>query len=262
MADEVKLISPLQDYRFVETFLELSSETHFWFRWRFESFLQQIKKLQIPLQSSMRVLDIGAGTGVLREQVEGATNWTVDITDLDYKALQASKKARGNTYYYDILEKRPEWQEKYDAILLFDVLEHIEATEVFIDAILFHLKKDGYLFINVPAMPLLFSRYDEVQGHFRRYMLQTLKMEFANSPVEILDMRYWGWINVPLLSLRKLWLHLFSKNKTDEEIFHQGFAPPGEAVNSALLKLMQLELKFPSQKIAGSSILMAARKTV
>jgi SAM-dependent methyltransferase len=260
MVEEVELISPLQDHQFVETFFELSSEGHFWFSWRFRAFLEQIKELQIPLQSGMRVLDVGAGAGVLREQVEAATNWTVDNTDLDYKALQASKKGRGNTFYYDILEKRPDWHEKYDAILLFDVLEHIETTEGFIDAILFHLKKDGYLFLNAPAMPLLFSRYDEVQGHFRRYTMQTLETEFARPPVEILDMRFWGCLNVPLLLMRRVWLHYFSQNKTDEEIFRQGFAPPGKLVNAAFLNMMKLELSFPAQKQVGSSILLAARK--
>lgn len=260
MANEVHLISPLQEYKFVETFFELSSDTHFWFRWRFEAFFQQIKKLGIPRGAAMRVLDVGGGAGVLREQVEGVTDWTIDITDLDYKALQASQNARGETYYYDILEKRSDWREKYDAILLFDVLEHIEITRGFIEALLFHIKDGGYLFINVPAMPLLFSRFDEVQQHFRRYTFQALAGEFSGSPVEIVDMRYWGWLNVPMLLVRRIWLKLFAKNKTDEEIFRQGFAPPGKLVNEAFLKLMSLELKLPPQTIMGSSILMVAKK--
>ncbi len=145
--------------------------------------------------------------------------------------------------------------------MLFDVLEHIEKTDGFIDAIFFHLKKDGYLFINVPANPLLYSRYDEVQGHFRRYTQQTLEGEFADLPVEIIDLRYWGWVNIPLLLMRRFWLHFFSKNNSDEEIFRQGFAPPGNLVNTVFLKLMKLELTFPSQKRFGSSILMVARKS-
>lgn len=257
---EVEIISPLQDHEFIDTCYELGVGTHFWFRWRIESFIKQLDRLQISRESSMRVLDVGAGTGVVREQVEAVTNWIVDITDLDHGALKASSEGRGKTYYYDVLEKRPEWKEKYDAILLFDVLEHIEKTEGFIDALLFHLKKDGFLFINVPAMPILFSRYDEVQGHFRRYTLQTLEKEFAASPVEIADMTYWGWMNIPMLLVRRVWLKYTTKGDTDEEIYRQGFSPPGKIVNDAFLQMMQLELKLPTQKIAGSSILMVGKK--
>ncbi len=97
MAEEVELISPLKDHHFVETFFDLSSKNHFWFQWRFGAFFQQIKILQIPLQSSIQVLDVGAGRGVLREQVEGATNWIVDNTDMDYKdAAGIQKRSREN----------------------------------------------------------------------------------------------------------------------------------------------------------------------
>lgn len=260
MPQDVELVSQLQDHRFIETCFELADESHFWFKWRFEAFLQQLIELKIPLQSSTLALDVGAGTGVVREQVEGSTSWTVDITDLDHGALLSSKKGRGKTFYYDILEKRTDWQEKYDVILLFDVLEHIEKTEGFIEALLFHLKPGGYLFLNVPALPLLFSRYDEVQGHFRRYKVKTLEAEFADAPVKILDTRYWGWMNIPLLLVRRMWLSYFSKNKSDEEVYRRGFSPPGKTVNAVFLKMMQLELTLPRQNVGGSSILLAARK--
>ncbi|MEQ1606651.1 MAG: methyltransferase domain-containing protein [Pyrinomonadaceae bacterium] len=261
MPEEVELVSPEQEHKFIETCFELASESHFWFKWRFESFLQQVKSLNIPLESELHVLDVGAGNGVVRSQVESATKWVVDITDLHIEALRSSDAGRGKTFYYDILQKEPSWEGKYDAIILFDVLEHIETPSKFIDAVLFHIKEGGYLFINVPALPLLFSRYDEVQGHYRRYKIDTLSREFAGSPAEIVDARYWGWINLPLLLVRRFWLTNFSKNQTDQEVYRRGFAPPSEGVNAVLTRMMRVEHMFPTQKITGSSILMAIRKT-
>ncbi|MFT3744907.1 MAG: methyltransferase domain-containing protein [Pyrinomonadaceae bacterium] len=260
MPQEVEIVSPKQEHEFIETCFELASESHFWFKWRFEAFLQMVKSLKIPIDQPLKVLDVGAGSGVVRTQVETATKWNVDITDLHLEALRSSAAGRGTTYYYDILERKPEWEAKYDAIILFDVLEHIESTAEFIDAILFHIKAGGYLFINVPALPVLYSRYDEVQGHYRRYKIDTLAAEFADSLVDILDIRYWGWLNLPLLLVRRFWLRYFSNNTSDEEVYRRGFSPPGNAVNAAFLKMMRVEFFLPSQKIAGSSILLTARK--
>ena len=262
MPQEVEIVSPKQEHEFIETCFELASESHFWFKWRFEAFLQMVKSLHIPIDEPLSVLDVGAGSGVVRTQVEAATSWNVDITDLHLDALRSSAAGRGTTYYYDILEKKPEWKGKYDAIILFDVLEHIESTTEFIEAILFHIKEGGYLFLNVPALPLLYSRYDEVQGHYRRYKIGTLASEFSETPADILDIHYWGWLNLPLLLVRRFWLRFFSQNVSDEEVYRRGFSPPGALVNSIFLKLMSFELLLPRQRLAGSSILLTLRKTV
>lgn len=261
MAEHVEIITPPQEYRFVEGFSELSSETHFWFQWRFRAFLQQCLDIGLDTETPMKVLDVGSGVGTLRTQIEDATKWTVDITDVDHASLQLSLAGRGRTFYYDILEKRADFAGKYDVIMLFDVLEHIEETRPFIEALLFHLKEGGYLFVNVPALSVLFSRFDEVQGHYRRYTVNSLKQEFKSSPLDILDTRYWGLGNVPFLLLRRFLLQAFSKNKTNEEIFREGFAPASGLVNGAFLSMMRLETKLTSRPPLGSSVLMAARKS-
>jgi hypothetical protein len=258
---QVEMISEFQEHEFVEAFFELGSEEHFWFRWRFEAFLKQARQVGVPLDEPLSVLDIGAGRGVLRQQIERATEWTVDITDLDHRALESSDAARGTTYYYDVLEKKAEWKGKYDVLLLFDVLEHIENTRPFLDAVLYHLKDDGYLFLNVPALPILFSRFDEVQGHHRRYTVKTLKREFDDLPVELKDMRYWGLVNIPTLLVRRFLLSQFSKGKTDDEIYRRGFALPGKMVNDVFLGIMKAELALPAQQVAGSAILAAVQRT-
>jgi 2-polyprenyl-3-methyl-5-hydroxy-6-metoxy-1,4-benzoquinol methylase len=143
MSEQVEILTPLQKYEFLESFYELSDDSHFWYKWRAQAFLQQLKDLQIPLNDNLKVLDIGGGKGVLRKQLEAVTNWDIDVTDLDYNGLQQAIAGRGRTMYYDINEKRPEFKEKYDAILLFDVLEHIEHTKPFIQSLLFHLNRGG-----------------------------------------------------------------------------------------------------------------------
>ncbi len=113
----------------------------------------------------------------------------------------------------DISEKRPEFRELYDVIILFDVVEHIEPTRPFLQAALFHLKPGGVVLVNVPALQGLFSVYDTVAGHYRRYTLDTLAAEFASFDVSVVDRVYWGFSMVPLLWLRKQVL----RRQTDEK---------------------------------------------
>lgn len=260
MTDQIEIISPVQDYNFVESWYELSDESHFWFQGRIHSFLRQLDDFKIPTQSDWKVLDVGCGTGVLRKQVEQSTNWTVDASDLDYNALKHSKGGRGRTIYYDITEQDSELKEQYDAILLFDVLEHIEDTQPFIKSLLFHLKPGGYLFINVPALQNLFSLYDSVQGHYRRYNKESLRKEFDDTSLKTIDARYWGMANIPIIWLRKHWLSLTAKNKSNDEIFSEGFSPPNKLINSILLGVMNAETKIIPRPILGTSVLMIGRK--
>jgi 2-polyprenyl-3-methyl-5-hydroxy-6-metoxy-1,4-benzoquinol methylase len=256
----VKIVTPLQNHKFLDSWYELSNENHFWFRWRVKAFLQQLNDLKIPLQKDWKVLDIGCGTGILQKQIESATNWTVDSTDLDYQALCHAEQGRGQIMYYDIIEKNPEFKEKYDAVILFDVIEHIEDTDTFIESVLFHIKKDGFLFVNVPALQSLFSRYDEVQGHFRRYNKIEINQEFNNFPMKTLDIRYWGLINIPLILARKIFLASVHQKKSKEQIFRQGFEPPNNLINSCLIGLMNCETFFIKKPIKGSSVLWAGQK--
>ena len=221
--------------------------------------MQQLRDLNFPIQEKLKVLDVGCGTGVLRSQIEAVTAWDVDVTDLDYNALRHAKPGRGRILYYDILEEKAELKEQYDVVLLFDVLEHIEQTQPFIKALLSHLKAGGHLLVNVPALQLLYSRYDEVQGHYRRYNDDTLLREFQAFALTVKDIRYWGLANVPVVFVRKLWLALSNEQKI-EQVFQQGFRPPSHLINEAFLKAMRLEMMMTNRPLLGSSVLIAGEK--
>ena len=215
---------------------------------------------EFPYAEKIESVGCGLWYGCVAFQLEAVTVWDVDATDLDYHALQHAKPGRGRILYYDILEAKTELREHYDVVLLFDVLEHLESTQPFIKALLQHIKVGGHLIVNVPALQWLYSRYDQVQGHVRRYNQTTLAQEFQPFPLAIQDTRYWGLTNVPIIGVRKLWLGL-ARGQSNEEIFQQGFKPPNHSVNEALLRLMRLELSVIKRPWLGSSVLMIGEKT-
>jgi hypothetical protein len=62
-----------------------------------------------------------------------------------------------------------ESEREFDQIYYIDVLEHIEDDKQEILNATRHLKRNGSLYILVPAHKILYSEFDRSVGHFRRY---------------------------------------------------------------------------------------------
>lgn len=253
----IEVVSEIKEYSFSEEWYSLATDSHFWMQWRLGAMLQQIGDLEISRIEHLKALDIGCGTGVLRTQVESATNWSVDGTDLNMSVLSKMKPGRGKPLYYNIFDENPDYLNSYDIVILYDVLEHIQNTEPIIKSLLKHIKPGGFLLVNLPALQFCYSRYDQAVGHVRRYNKKTLSGEFDGFDFEIKDVRYWGLSMLPLLLLRKL---TTPKNKTDIETVKQGFKPPNELYHNLLRRIMRLELSIFSKPPLGTSILLAGRK--
>ena len=63
---------------------------------------------------------------------------------------------------------------------------------------MFHLKNGGYIFVNVPAMQSLHSKFDEVLGHVRRYDSRLLSRHLADAGLNVLSVRYWALTMIPV----------------------------------------------------------------
>lgn len=245
------------DYDFPALWYDVADEKHFWCRWRFRVFENLVRGLRIATNEHCRVLDVGCGNGLVRRQIERATAWTVDGADVNQEGLAHNYPGRGETYCYDISERRLEFKDQYDIVLLFDVIEHIEDPHTFIDAALFHLKPGGWLFISVPALEWLRGRYDEASGHLRRYTEASLREELTGLDVNVAVLRHWGLMLVPLVLGRKL---LLSGRHDEPTVIRRGMAPPCRLFNQAMTVLMRIETRFLKNPPIGTSLILAAMK--
>jgi len=211
----------------------------------------------IALQRPLRVLDVGGGGGALREQLEAATAWTIDVGDLNAAALTRVREGRGRTLCYDVLRPHPDLLDAYDVVLLFDVLEHVEDRRPFLEATLRHVKPGGFLLLNVPAWQFLYGAYDVAAGHLRRYRKATLAAELAGIDCDVRDTRYWGLLMVPLLLLRK-WTVRRAGSHAD--CVCRGFQPPGPLVHAVLRAAGRAEARLLRRPPMGSSLLLAAQR--
>jgi SAM-dependent methyltransferase len=255
--NDIKIISKPESVPFPSYWYELGNEKHFWFQWRLK-ILQYVIALQnIPLHEPLRILDIGCGHGVLGCQLESRSKWIIDGADLDEAALRQNQKKRGQNMLYNIHDRIAEFKGMYDCVFLLDILEHIVQTDVFVSSALFHLKPGGWLFINVPAINLLYSQYDRVAGHIRRYNKKMLSNILKDQPVSLKDMRYWGLSMIPILFLRKT---LISKTFSEKQALKTGFQPITNGVHSILKFVMRLETKALKTPVLGTSLLALAKK--
>lgn len=161
------------EFEYVGNELELFAHARNWksyFRSQLSPFIQG------------EVLEVGAGLGGTTTvfQEDAFTTWTCLEPD---QALIEQLKERLTAipvndryrYHHGLLEQL-DTNQRYDAILYIDVLEHIEADREEVQKAARLLKPGGRLIILSPAYQFLFSPFDAKIGHFRRYTLKALKL--------------------------------------------------------------------------------------
>jgi len=248
---EIKYLSSPASVSMADQWFGVSTTGHFWVRRRFEVF----QKLAGDLATSSRqIAEIGCGHGLVQRQMEEAYGLEVTGFDLNEFALQRNQSQRSAVCCYDICERAPELHHRFDLILMFDVLEHIDDEDQFLQAVLFHLAPGGYLAMNVPAFRLLFSAYDRMCGHKRRYTISSLKRVAGRNGFASVRTSYWGLPLVPLLMLRKLWLDLATG---DAEAVTVGFDSRNEVIDRMLGWLSRCE--WVPQQFVGTSAMAIFR---
>jgi SAM-dependent methyltransferase len=91
----------------------------------------------------------------------------------------------------------------YDAMVLLNVLEHIENDTAATKHIVRMLKPGGVAVIEVPAGPELFDDYDRQLQHFRRYTLPGLCKMIEGAGLKVERRNYLGALIYPAFFLAK-----------------------------------------------------------
>ena len=232
----IEIISQPELVSMAREWFSIAQENHFWMKARFDFIRQRLSSADIDLRNS-HLLEIGCGHGQLLKQFESCYFNEVDGCDLDIEALKQIHGTKGKVYCLDIFDQPPKLLKSYDGIILADVIEHIENDLEFVKTSLKYLKPGGLVIVNVPALSSLFSKYDTVAGHHRRYNRKKLHLLFEALEIDPISVRYWGSTMLPIAFVRKLMLQFVA----EEKVILKGFKPPTSLLNSLLSQLLKIE---------------------
>jgi SAM-dependent methyltransferase len=249
----IEYLSPPAQVSMGDRWFDISPIDHFWVRRRFEVFQSLAGSL---LQSSSDIAEIGCGHGLVQRQIEEAYGREVTGFDLNEFALQQNQSQRSRVCCYDICQRAPQFHSRFDFIVMFDVLEHIDDEGRFLQAVMFHLAPGGYLVVNVPAGQWLYSAYDQMDGHKRRYSIRQLQSTVERNGYTLVRSSYWGLPLVPLIILRKIWL---ARSYGDANAVAVGFDSRSKTINRMLGWLSSCELV--PQKHIGTSVMAVFRSS-
>jgi len=217
--------------------LERIEESDFW---------SKVKaKLILRLVEGKHVFDVGCGSGRLSKMLLDQ-GFTVVAIDTDPKAVEIAKKKGITAYVSDINDWSGE--EKFDCIILGDVLEHIQDDKAALRKIHSMLMPNGCIVVNVPAYQALFSKHDFALGHKRRYSNKDLKGKLGDSGFKIEYFRHWNLLALPIA----VGIKLSRKDYPHEEVASNKF------LSNLLEKWLIAESKI--NYLFGISILCKARK--
>jgi len=152
-----------------------------------------IKLFNKHIGSKKSVLDVGCGTGSLSLYLGSKNNKVVGI-DISNKAIYSAKEnakkfnlTKKCTFLKTTLEDY-ENKNRFDAILMLEVIEHLEDDKSALLKINSLLKKQGLIILSTPSLsaPLyrvgFLNKFDIRVGHKRRYSKDSIKnlMKKAN----------------------------------------------------------------------------------
>ena len=174
--------------------LQENDVRHWWYRGR-RAIIDSLITSKVKLPAHAAILDAGCGYGGNVPMLKKYGR--VSAMDIDWeviKNIDADEK---------IVASIPDTlKNKYDLILLTDVLEHIEDDVSASRWIQNTLKPGGYAILTVPALKILWSRMDDEVGHVRRYTKKTLLELFENN-INVAYCSYYNFFLFPVKFLSK-----------------------------------------------------------
>ena len=198
--------------------------------------------------------DIGCGTGGFGKAVKEHFGFQkVALVDPDPLMIETAGVTAGVTTIvssFDDLKLpfRP------SLITCMDVIEHIENDADFLRKLWATLDDKGCLILSVPAMPVLYSDWDKIFGHYRRYTRTDLTDKLQSVGFSVRFISYQWSFAVPLFPYRLLKQRLNRHNTEFDRV--------PDWLNALLISLSRLEWAL-AKKLAlplGTSLMVAAEK--
>lgn len=234
-------------------------QNNFWFTSRNNILSWMAKKYLSP---QANYFELGCGSGfVLQHLNKTFPTWSITASEVQIDGLKfAQSRVGSNVKLMQVDGSNIPFKHEFDVIGAYDVIEHIENDEKVLNEMHSALKPGGILFLSVPQHMFLWSQFDEVGCHYRRYSLKELKEKLKNARFEILDTTSFNSLLLPLILLSRLTLK-FKKNEGEADVMRE--MRISKPINAVLRFILAIELKLIKIGIrwpAGGSRILLAKK--
>ena len=214
-------------YRFLET----QQFSHWWFRGR-ARIIESVMRRTLKDGTEREILDIGSGYGALIPLLRSLGS--VDAIESHLPTHHTLAELGVRTIFRDAFPAHYPSQ-RYNAVTMFDVLEHIDNDAGAVATIREQLlAENGFLFITVPAYQWLWGPHDDHHGHKRRYSKEQIQTLLLTAGFHDIRVSYFMTILFPLAIAQRIVQKLTGQASPDEKT-------PPLLFNAMLYGLFSLE---------------------
>ncbi len=232
-------------------------ERHPW--WRARARLTMALLDREALHPPATVLDAGCGWGVTLDALE-RRGYRAAGLDVSAGALGRLDRAGRRLIAADLTQPLPAGHGEFDAVLALDVIEHLDDDRAAVAGLASLVRAGGLIVISVPALQELYSEFDEVQGHRRRYDERGLRRACEGTGLDVRSIAWWGRSFVPLLR----WQRRGRRGGTEgpADIYARYVRAPRPPLSWALGALAHAEVAWTlsGRATIGTSLIAIARR--
>jgi SAM-dependent methyltransferase len=199
-----------------------------------------------------RVLDVGAGQGSFSARL-AARGFEVVSTDASAAAVIVLRSRLAGEVVIADATRLPFEEATFDAVVLGEVLEHIESDQTAVTEAARVLRSSGILALSVPGNPRLFGPSDRWAGHVRRYTRDGLIATVEAGGLAVERCVPWGF---PVSAL-------YHRHVYERHVDRHGSAQPKRwqrPAVSLLGGLLQLDRLFVGVERGSLGYLLVARR--
>lgn len=227
-------------------------DEHWWYRARRSILERAVDRL---VGKTGRALTVGVGATREAEMLAARTRLVaIDRAPIDARCKDFALAARANALAL------PFQDGVFDAVFIFDVLEHIEGDDLVLRELRRVLRPTGHLLVTVPAFMFLYGRQDVVSEHKRRYRRAPLRKLLEGSGFEVEYDTYFNTVLFAPIAAMRLARRVFPDSAPNgESDFDTRLPKPIEKTLETLFSLEQHAIGRASLPF-GVSILCSARR--
>lgn len=205
-----------------------------------------------------RLLDVGCSEGAFLDCLnQNKINFTG--IDSNQNAINFCKeRGYSNRVKYGNILNLQFPDNSFDVVTALDVIEHIKDDIRVLSEIKRVCKKNGIIFLILPAHQWLWSSNDIAYHHWRRYSKKMVKELVHKLDLEIITLTYFNILLFPIFILATFVKKVFFQNKIWSNVL---IAVP-KMINYLLSKIMDFEKILIKLRMTpfGSSFIVVAKK--